>query len=446
MPSLLILNAKIVNEGDIGEADVLIRNGRIEQIAADLSAAPADSRIDAAGLYLMPGMIDGQVHFREPGDGRKGTIASESGAAVAGGVTSFMEMPNTSPPTLTIERLQEKYALAAGRAHANHAFYMGTSNDNLDAIRQLKPNQACGIKIFMGASTGNMLVDDPQTLRGFFAEAPILVATHCEDTPTILENEARYRERYGEDVPFSEHPNIRSEAACYQSSSLAIELAKEFATRLHVLHLTTAKELTQFVRGAIDDKRITAEVCVHHLWFDDSDYEQQGALIKCNPAIKRQADRDALRQAVKNHVIDVIATDHAPHTWDEKQRSYFGAPSGLPLVQHALPALLDLVHAGIYTLPEIVHKTSHAVAKCYAVAERGYIREGYWADLALIDLNAEETVGRDNILYRCGWSPFTGHTFKSRVVRTIVNGRIVWDGSRIVCEPCGQKLDFNQDF
>ena len=445
MASLLIVGAQLVNEGVIARADVYIKDGRIEQIG-DLSHMAADQILNGEGKYLIPGMIDDQVHFREPGNGKKGTIASESAAAVAGGITSFMEMPNTSPPTLNIAALNDKYERAAGRAHANHAFYMGTSNDNLDDIRQLKPNDACGIKIFMGASTGNMLVDDPEILASVFSEAPILVATHCEDTPTILRNEERYRQQYGEDVPFSEHPNIRSAEACYKSSSLAVELAKQYGTRLHVLHLTTERELSLFEAGPIDNKQITAEVCVHHLWFDETYYDEKGALIKCNPAIKKPSDKRALREAVRSDVLDVIATDHAPHTWDEKQSSYFKAPAGLPLVQHALLSLLDLVHEGEFSIEQIVNKTSHAVAKCYGVADRGYVREGYWADLVLVDMQDTTEVSGESLLYRCGWSPFSGHRFKSRIASTIVNGELVWDGNGICAEASGKRLNFKQDF
>jgi len=445
MSSLLITNARLVNEGDIKEGGIYLDDGRIEQIG-DVSHLNADQVLDARGKYLLPGMIDDQVHFREPGDGKKGTIASESAAAVAGGITSFMEMPNTSPPTLSIEALNNKYDLASGRAHANFAFYMGTSNDNLDAIRQLRPNDACGIKIFMGASTGNMLVDDPEVLSRVFDEAPILVATHCEDTPTILKNEERYRAQYGENVPFAEHPNIRSEEACYMSSSLAVELAKKHGTRLHVLHLTTERELSLFSAGPVAGKQITAEVCVHHLWFDDRSYADKGALIKCNPAIKKASDRMALRKALQNDILDVVATDHAPHTWEEKQGTYFKAPSGLPLVQHALLSMLDLVHAGELTLPQMVSKTSHAVADCYAVAERGYLREGYWGDLVLVDMEDSTDVTQESLLYRCGWSPFTGHCFKSRIATTIVNGQIVWDGNEICNQAAGRRLAFRQQF
>lgn len=445
MSSLLIVNAILVNEGQMTEGGVYLDEGRIQQIG-DVSHLKADQTLDAAGKYLLPGMIDDQVHFREPGNGEKGDIASESAAAVAGGITSFMEMPNTSPPTLTIEELNKKYVRASNRAHANYAFYMGTSNDNLDDIRQLKPNDACGIKIFMGASTGNMLVDDPAVLSQIFGEAPILIATHCEDTPTILQNEARYREQYGENVPFSEHPNIRSEEACYLSSSLAVDLARKHGTRLHVLHLTTERELALFDQGPVTSKQITAEVCVHHLWFDEGDYAEKGALIKCNPAIKKASDKAALRKAVKHDVLDVIATDHAPHTWDEKQGTYFNAPSGLPLVQHAMLALLDFVHAGEFTLPQVVQKTSHAVAECYSVVERGYLREGYWGDLVLVDMESSTDVTQESLLYRCGWSPFMGHRFKSSIAATIVNGEIAWDGNAMCGAAGGQRLKFNQKF
>ena len=440
MSSLLIVNAQMVNEGSITEGGVFIKNGRIEHIG-QVDHLAADEVIDANGKYLLPGMIDDQVHFREPGNGLKGTIASESAAAVAGGITSFMEMPNTSPPTLTIDALNEKYERASNKALANYAFYMGTSNDNLEDILGLKP-----IKIFMGASTGNMLVDNPDTLARIFADAPILVATHCEDTPTILKNEARYREQYGEDVPFSEHPNIRSEEACYLSSSLAVELAKTHGTRLHILHLTTEKELSLFDAGPVTGKQITAEVCVHHLWFDEHDYANKGALIKCNPAVKKNSDREALRRAVNGDVLDVIATDHAPHTWEEKQGTYFNAPAGLPLVQHALLSLLDLVHEGVFTLENIVHKTSAAVAECYGVVERGYIREGYHADLVLVDMQAGTEVSRDSLFYKCGWSPFEGHRFKSRIATTVVNGNVVWDGHQVNASVPGQRLQFRQSF
>ena len=439
----LIVNALIVNEGHTSESDLLIVGDRIEKIGKNLSASPADTVIDAQGLHLIPGMIDGQVHFREPGDGLKGTIASESKAAIVGGITSFMEMPNTNPPTVTIEALQEKYARASGRAYANYAFYLGATNDNLDQLSRLKPNDACAIKIFMGASTGNMLVDNPATLAGFFERSPILIATHCEDTPMILHQEAQFKKRYAQAVSADKHPQIRSEQACYRSSSMAVSLAKDKGTRLHVLHLTTAKEMALFACGAVCDKLITAEACVHHLWFDDSDYARLGMLIKCNPAIKRRLDRDALRQAVKDDVIDVIATDHAPHTWEEKQQHYFLAPSGLPLVQHALLSLLDQVVQGQFSLEQIVHKTSHAVAQCYRVQDRGYVREGYFADLVLVDLQRTTQVTPDSLYYGCGWSPFMDQRFQARICRTWVNGISVWDGQQVRPAPVGQRLVFD---
>jgi len=351
--------------------------------------------LEAGGRHLLPGMIDDQVHFREPGDGRKADIRSESRAAVAGGITSFMDMPNTNPQTVTLEALEAKYRLAADRSLANYSFYLGATNDNLDQIRALAPDQTCGIKVFMGASTGNMLVDREETLRAIFRDAPVLVATHCEDTPTILRNEAIYREKYGEDVPMACHPLIRSVEACYRSSSMAVGLAREFGTRLHVLHLTTGKEMALFEPGPLDGKRITAEACVHHLYFDDRDYEFKDAFIKCNPAIKSRADRDAIRRALVDDRIDVIGTDHAPHTLDEKLQSYFKAPAGLPLVQWALPMVLELYHDRLISLEQLVEKTSHGPARLFDIRQRGYLREGYWADLALIDLHSTNRVERE---------------------------------------------------
>ena len=371
MSSLLITNADCVNEGGRFEADVLIRDGRIEAIGADLGSRDADRVIDAAGRLLIPGMIDDQVHFREPGLTHKADFTSESRAAVAGGITSFMEMPNSKPPTLSLEALEAKHARAAEVSRANYSFYLGASNDNIDAIRSVRVGQSCGVKVFMGASTGNMLVDDEATLDAIFRDSPLLIATHCEDTPMILANEAEYRARYGEDVPIEAHPLIRSEAACFKSSSLAIELAQRHDARLHVLHLTTAKELAQFSPGPVAGKRITAEACVHHLYFDERDYTEKGALIKCNPAIKRPEDREALLRALAEDRIDVVATDHAPHTLDEKGQNYFKAPAGLPLVQDALPSLLEHVHEGWLSLEQAVAKTSHAVAECYGLEERG---------------------------------------------------------------------------
>jgi len=429
--SLLIQNARIVNEGRTIEGDVLIRDGRIERIDAAI-ADDGTEVIDASGQHLLPGLIDDQVHFREPGLTAKGDIATESAAAVAGGITSFMEMPNVRPPTTNRQALMDKYARATGRSRANFAFYLGGTNDNLDEIRRLEPADACGVKVFMGASTGNMLVDDPQTLDGIFAESPLLIATHCEDSPMIAANEQAMREKYGADVPMSEHPAIRSAEACYASSSLAVELARRHAARLHVLHLTTARELELFAPGPIAGKSITAEVCVHHLHFDESRYAE----------IKTAADRQALIAGLAAGRIDVVATDHAPHLAAEKASRYFEAPAGLPLVQHALLSLLEHVHDGQLPLEQVVTRSSHAVADLFGVAERGYIREGYRADLVLVDLAGETVVSADNILYKCGWSPFEGFRFRSRVVTTLVNGVIACrdgvltgasPGERLVC-------------
>lgn len=444
MLDIRISQAQVVNEGTISTQDVGIKDGRIHAIGSDLSHLDAREVIDAAGRHLLPGMIDDQVHFREPGLTAKGNIATESAAAVAGGITTFFDMPNVKPATLDSDALEAKFAVAAGRAHANHAFYLGASNDNLEAIKTLDPNQTCGIKIFMGASTGNMLVDDPEILEGIFKHAPTPIVTHCEDTPMILENEARWRERFGEDVPFSEHGLIRSREACIKSSRLAIDLATRNDTQLHVLHLTTAEEMALFKAGPMKGKQITAEVCAHHLWFSDADYDTRGSLIKCNPAVKTAEDRAALRAAVMDGRIDIIATDHAPHTWEEKQNPYFKAPSGLPLVQHALLSLLDQVQDGIYDLATLVQKTSHNVADRFSIVDRGYIREGAFADLVLVDLNGETSVTRDNVLYKCGWSPFDGVTFKARIDATFVNGVKAYDGKTVNPVANGQRLSFNR--
>jgi dihydroorotase len=355
-----------------------------------------------------------------------------------------MEMPNVNPLTINAQALEDKYTRAAGRSRANFAFYLGASNDNLEEIKNLDPQAACGIKVFMGASTGNMLVDDPEILEGIFASAPILVATHCEDTPMIQANEEAAREKYGEEVPFSEHPTIRSEAACWKSSSYAVALAKKHGTRLHVLHITTAKELELFEPGEMQGKQITAEACVHHLWFSEEDYPRLGAQIKCNPAIKRKTDRDTILQAVKEGRIDIIATDHAPHTWEEKQGTYFKAPAGLPLVQHALPSLLDHCHDGRLSLETVVQKACHNPAERYQVKDRGYIREGYFADLVLVDLKGHSLVDKDSILYKCGWSPFEGHTFNSKITATLVNGQLAYENGQLSDGVFGQRLTFNR--
>lgn len=438
---LLITNARLVNEGRIFDADLRIRGGRIDEIGGSLTPRSGEPVLDANGRYLLPGCIDDQVHFREPGLTHKGDIASESAAAVAGGITSFMDMPNVRPPTTDREALAAKYALAHGRARANYAFYLGATNDNLDELRGVTPAECCGIKCFMGASTGNMLVDDPAVLERLFAEAPVLLVTHCEDSPTIRANEAAARERYGDDIPLSEHPKIRSAEACYQSSSLAVELARRHDTRLHVLHLTTAREMELFTPGPVTGKRITAEVCVHHLYFDESDYARLGTRIKCNPAIKTAADREALLEAVRDGRIDVIATDHAPHTLAEKAGNYFEAPAGLPLVQHALQCVLEHVHDGRLSLELVVERMSHQVADLFGIRDRGYLREGYWADLVLLDMQEGEVASDANELARCGWTPFDGLAFRSRIATTWVNGVIAWRDGELTGAVPGRRLD-----
>ncbi|PKM22419.1 MAG: dihydroorotase [Gammaproteobacteria bacterium HGW-Gammaproteobacteria-14] len=440
---MLISNASLVNEGRITEADVLIRDGRIDSVASTISAPANAVVIDAKGRHLIPGMIDDQVHFREPGLMHKGDIATESRAAVAGGITSYMEMPNVKPATLSREALEEKYQRAAGRSMANYAFYLGASNFNIDEIRALAVGQACGVKVFMGASTGDLLVDQHDALNRIFAECPILIATHCEDTPLIQRNEAAALEKYGNALSADHHPVIRSEEACWLSSSLAVSLAKKHNSKLHVLHLTTARELALFTAGPINGKNITAEACVHHLYFNNTDYPQLGNLIKCNPAIKYPTDQQALLQAVKDDLIDIIATDHAPHTLEEKCQPYWDAPAGLPLVQDALLALIELVKREIFDLPLVVRKTSHAVADRYGMVDRGYIREGYHADLVLVDMNNHTSVTKARVLYKCGWTPFAGRTFGARIDTTMVNGEIVWHNNKILGKPNGKRLEFS---
>lgn len=440
----LIKNARMVNEGMTLDGDLLIRGGRIEQVGTEIKCPDNCRVMDAKGRLLMPGMIDDQVHFREPGATNKGDIYSESRAAVAGGITSYMDMPNTNPHTVTLEALEAKYRIAAERSAANYAFYLGATNDNIDVIRSLDPKQACGIKVFMGASTGNMLVDREESLEKIFRDAPVLVATHCEDSPTIQRNEEEARVKYGDDVPISMHPLIRSEESCYLSSSLAVDLAKRHDTRLHVLHLSTAREMYLFEAKPLDKKRITAEVCVHHLFFSDKDYELKGAFIKCNPAIKKSSDRDALRQALKEGRIDVVATDHAPHLLDEKMGNYFQAPSGLPLVQHALPMLLELCRDEYLSLEMLVEKTSHAPARLFDIAERGYLREGYWADLVLVDYDHPFRVERDDVLYKCGWSPLEGMRLRSSIAATFVNGQLAYHHGKVMEQLQGARLSFNR--
>jgi len=440
----LIKNAELVNEGRRFHADLRVKGGRIETIAGDLDARPGEQVIDAAGLWLLPGMIDDQVHFREPGLTHKADIAHESSACAAGGITSYMEMPNTRPPALDRDTLEAKYARAAETSAVNYAFYMGASNDNLEAIRSLDPLAAPGVKVFMGGSTGNMLVDDPDVLDGIFREAPTPIITHCEDTPMIDALHAKAREKYGDAIPAREHPLIRSREACIKSTRLAISLAQKHGTRLHVLHISTADELALFQPGPIRGKKITAETCVHFLHFDDRDYERLGFLIKCNPAIKAAADREAITRALAEGRLDVLATDHAPHLLEEKEQLYDKAPSGLPLVQFALQAALQRVFEGKLSLERVVEAVTHAPAQLFDVKERGYLREGYAADLTLVDPNKPHTVRRDEVLSKCGWSPFEGYTFNSSIVGTFVNGRRVWDGQRVDPSVRGQRLAFDR--
>lgn len=446
MGVLLIKDAHIVNEGTILRGDVLVENGIITDIAETISAKSSDVQIyDAEGTYLLPGVIDDQVHFREPGLTHKATIATESRAAVAGGITSFIEMPNTNPQTTTIEKLEEKFAIAAKDSLANYSFMFGGTNHNLDEILKVDKKKVAGLKLFLGSSTGDMLVDDEDVLQKIFEATDLLISTHCEDEDTIRKNLAIYKERYGDDIPIKLHPVIRSEEACYISSSQAIALAKKTNARLHVFHLSTGKETDLFDNSIpLAQKRITAEVCIHHLWFSDEDYENKGTHIKWNPAVKTATDRDQLFQALLDDKIDVIATDHAPHTLEEKANVYTSAPSGGPLVQHALPAMLEFYHRGKISLEKIVEKMCHNPAILFEVEKRGYIRVGYKADLVLVDLNAPWTVQKDNILYKCGWSPFEGTTFKSRVTHTFVNGNLVHKNFKVYEGTSGERLTFDR--
>ncbi|MBT2119006.1 dihydroorotase [Dyella sp. LX-66] len=438
----LIKNAELVNEGRRFHADLRVKHGRIETIAGDLDARPGEQVVDAAGLWLLPGMIDDQVHFREPGLTHKADIAHESAACAVGGITSYMEMPNTKPPALDRDTLEAKYARAAEVSAVNYAFYMGASNDNLEAIRSLDPLAAPGVKVFMGASTGNMLVDNPEVLDGIFREAPTPIITHCEDTPMIDALHAKAREKYGDNIPAWEHPLIRSREACIKSTRLAISLAQKHGSRLHVLHISTADELALFQPGPLKGKRITAETCVHFLHFDDRDYERLGFLIKCNPAIKAPSDREAIIRALAEGRLDVLATDHAPHLLEEKAQLYDKAPSGLPLVQFALQAALQRVFEGKLSLERVAEAVTHAPATLFDVKERGYLREGYAADLVLIDPNKPHTVRREEVLSKCGWSPFEGYTFNSSIAATFVNGQRVWDGRTVDPSVRGQRLAF----
>jgi dihydroorotase len=445
MSSILITNANIVNEGKVFQGDVLISGKYIDKIGNNLSSAGSTRIIDAKGKYLLPGVIDDQVHFREPGLTHKGNIFSESRAAVAGGVTSFMEMPNTNPPTFTQKLLEEKYQIAEQTSLANYSFYIGASNDNLEEVMKTDTNSVCGLKIFMGSSTGNLLVDNEKTLEGFFSRFPSLIAAHCESEPIIRKNLADYKERYGENVAMEYHPQIRSAEACYQSSSFAVSLAKKFGTRFHVLHISTARELELFDNTIpLEKKKITAEACVHHLWFNDADYSRLGTLIKWNPAIKTSTDQKAIFEGLLSDKIDVVATDHAPHTLEEKSNSYFNAPSGGPLIQHSLVAMLEFYHQRKISLEKIVQKMSHNPAILFQIKNRGFIREGFFADLVLVDLNRPWTVLKENILAKCGWSPFEKTTFKSQVTHTIVSGHLAYDEGLMKEEKMGDRLLFDR--
>lgn len=442
--SILVVNGVMVNEGSVSEQDIYIENGRIKKIGQNLQSQTADEVIDAKGKYVIPGMIDDQVHFREPGLTHKGSLNTESRAAIAGGITSFFDMPNVKPPTITLQALEEKFQYAAGKCAGNYAFYLGATNDNADELSRLKPGVTCGIKIFMGASTGNMLVDNDETLEDIFEHAQTVVVTHCEDSPTIKSNEAAWQEKYGGDIPMEQHPYIRSEEACYLSSHKAVGLAKKYGTRLHVLHLTTARELEFFKAGDINSKQITVEACAHHLFFSEEDYQQRGAFIKCNPAIKKRTDRDALVQAVSEGQIDIVATDHAPHTLQEKTGTYLKTAAGLPLVQYALPSLLELVHDNKLTIEQLVNVTSHNVVERFGILERGYLREDYWADLAIVDMHSKTVDSPERVLYKCGWSPFDGFQFRSQIATTIVNGHKVYDAGVLLTEQnFGERLQFS---
>ena len=442
----LIADAKIVNEGKVTEGDVLVKAGRIEKIGSGLSTDGRVTVIDAKGKYLMPGVIDDQVHFREPGLTHKGDIHFESRAAVAGGVTSFMEMPNTMPPVFSQELLADKYAIASRSAAANYSFYMGTSNDNYDALMRTDLRNVCGLKVFMGSSTGNLLVDDPTVLKKVFSNFEGLIASHCEHEPTVRANNERYQSEYGDRGTAALHPVIRDVDACYRSSSFAVSLAREHGTRLHVLHISTGKETELFSNELpLEKKKITAEACIHHLWFSDADYERLGNRIKWNPAIKTAADREAILKAVLDDRIDVIATDHAPHTIEEKGKPYFSAPSGGPLIQHTLQAMMEFVHNGKMSVERVVEKMAHHPAILFRVADRGFVREGYWADLVLVDPYAGQTVSGENILYKCGWSPFNGHRFRSSITHTLVSGKLVWENGNLREEGPGMRLTFRRD-
>ncbi len=445
MSTLLIRNACIINEGTRQTGSILIEDSLIKQVIFGNGIPMADKVIDATGLLLLPGVIDDQVHFREPGLTHKANIESESRAAVAGGITSFMEMPNTKPQATTQEILEEKYKLAAQVSAANYSFYIGATNDNIDELLKTDPKTVCGIKVFMGSSTGNMLVDEESVLDRIFGESKVLIATHCEDEATIQENTTIYKNKYGEDIPFKYHPVIRSAEACYKSSKKAAELARKHGARLHILHLSSAKELELLDKGMpLSEKKVTGEVCVHHLWFTDADYDKYGSRIKWNPAVKSENDRKHLRKGLINGNLDVVATDHAPHTIEEKNNKYFSAPSGGPLVQHALVSMLEMVNQGIFSYELVVEKMSHNPAILFQIEKRGFIREGYKADLVLVDPNNSWEVKPENILYKCGWSPFEGTTFSHKVVNTIINGKLAYANGKVNTDIKGERLSFER--
>ena len=439
----LIKDAQIVNEGEIFHGFVLIENEIIIKVGTVKEELPhADQVIDGSGKYLIPGLIDDQVHFREPGLTHKGDIQSESTAAVAGGITSFMEMPNTVPQAVTIEELEKKYDIAARTALGNYSFYLGVTNSNINEIRKIDPSRICGVKIFMGSSTGDMVVDNDNSLDNVFRDAPVLIATHCEDDDTIKENQAKYEAEFGDDIPYKHHADIRSHEACYKSSSKAVKLAKDNGSQLHIMHLSTKKELELIAQGKLLDKRITAEACVHHLWFNRADYDTKGAFIKWNPAVKDEEDRLALLEALNNDTLDIIATDHAPHTLEEKTGVYTKTPSGGPLVQHALTALMEFHLDNVLPITKMVEKACHNPAKLFSVEKRGFIREGYFADLVLINPDNSWVVDKSNILYKCGWSPFEGQTFRTKVEKTFVNGHLAYNEGVIDSSKQGQRLTF----
>lgn len=443
MTKYLIKNGTLVNEGKSLTMDILLQDGIIQKIDKNITADASMEVIDASGLLVLPGCIDDQVHFREPGLTHKGNIASESRAAVAGGITSFMEMPNTIPNALTQEYLEDKYDIAAANSIANYSFFMGASNDNLEEVLKTDGRNVCGIKVFMGSSTGNMLVDKEKTLEGLFSEVPLLIATHCEDEATVRANLALYRDQYGENIPMSAHPLIRSEEACYLSSSLAVSLAKQYGSRLHVLHISTEKETHLFDNSLpLAEKKITAEACIHHLWFSEEDYADKNTLIKWNPAVKKASDRAGIWAALLDNRIDVIATDHAPHTFEEKLRKYDHAPSGGPLVQHALLAMLEKVKEGYITIERMVEKMAHAPATLFRIENRGFLREGYAADIVLVNPSAPTKVMNEEVLYKCAWTPFHDYTFSSAISKTFVNGNLVYNNGKIQEQGSGQRLTF----